>query len=276
VHWGSKSSSVSSILHKWNVNADSVVFVDDSQLELAEVKAVHPEVECIQFPRGNAQEFLEVWKSLRDLFGKPAIQAEDTVRSSTLRTADMLEQQAGSEPPNADDFLKGLQGELVFELSTDTNDVRALELVNKTNQFNINGRRHTESSWRRALSVPGVFLLTATYRDRFGPLGKIAVVQGRVMNGSCVEVDCWVMSCRAFSRRIEFACLARLFEQFGAEKILIAYQQTARNSPVVELWKVLGCGTQPPITITSSAYKNSCPRLFHRIEVRERLTAAEV
>lgn len=275
VHWGSKSSSVSSTLRKWNITADSVVFIDDSPIELAEVKAVHPEIECIQFPSGHTQNFLEFWKHLRDLFGRTSIQAEDSLRSTTLRTADSFQQEGRTNVLTADEFLKGLQSELTFELSANPNDVRALELVNKTNQFNINGSRHTESSWRRALSAPGAFLLTATYRDRFGPLGKIAVVQGRSIEDSSVQLDCWVMSCRAFSRRIEFACLAKVFEQFGAEKVLIAYQQNDRNAPVAEFLKALRCGTQPPIAITRAVFRDACPPLFQRIEACARLNTIE-
>ena len=42
VHWNAKSGSVSRILEAWNIAADSVIFVDDSPMELAEVAAVHP------------------------------------------------------------------------------------------------------------------------------------------------------------------------------------------------------------------------------------------
>ncbi len=274
VHWGSKSTSVANILRTWKIGEDSVVFVDDSTIELAEVKAAYPNIECLQFPRGNAQVFLEFWKRLRELFGRSAIHKEDKLRSSSLRALDTLEREA-SQGSTADDFLRGLQGELVFELSADPTDLRALELVNKTNQFNINGNRYTESSWRRALNLPGSFLLTATYRDRFGLLGKIAVMQGRVIKGSAVHVDCWVMSCRAFSRRIEFSCLARLFEQFAAEKGLIAYQPNDRNGPVAEFLKALDGGMQSPITITQAAFRGVCPSVFHRIEIRERVNPVE-
>ena len=51
VHWHAKSASVGRILNAWNVGPDSVVFVDDSPAELAEVKAAHPAIECIRSPR---------------------------------------------------------------------------------------------------------------------------------------------------------------------------------------------------------------------------------
>src|SRR5215469_18658208 len=48
--WEPKSRSVARILSSWNIGADSVVFVDDSPTELAEVAASHPGMECLQFP----------------------------------------------------------------------------------------------------------------------------------------------------------------------------------------------------------------------------------
>jgi len=42
VSWSAKSGAVERILRAWNIGADSVVFVDDSPMELAEVAAAHP------------------------------------------------------------------------------------------------------------------------------------------------------------------------------------------------------------------------------------------
>ena len=53
VHWNAKSGSVSRILETWNIAADSVIFVDDSPMELAEVAAAHPDIECVLFPKND-------------------------------------------------------------------------------------------------------------------------------------------------------------------------------------------------------------------------------
>src|SRR4029077_61081 len=55
IHWGPKSESVGRILRAWNVAADAVVFVDDSPMELAEVKATHPEIGALVFPAHDEQ-----------------------------------------------------------------------------------------------------------------------------------------------------------------------------------------------------------------------------
>ena len=58
-------------------------------------------------------------------------------------------------------------------------------------------------------------MLTVDYAGKFGRLGTIAVVTGRTA-GEAVAVDRWVISCRAFARRIEQATLRLLFEELGA------------------------------------------------------------
>ena len=50
--------------------------------------------------------------------------------------------------------------------------------MNKTNQFNLNGRRFQEAEWQNWLNAPDTVLVTASYRDKYGPLGKIAVIAG--------------------------------------------------------------------------------------------------
>jgi predicted enzyme involved in methoxymalonyl-ACP biosynthesis len=73
--------------------------------------------------------------------------------------------------------------------------------MNKTNQFNLNGKRYTEGSWLRYLKQLDTILMVASYKDKFGPLGKIAVLSGRV-SASGFVIEAWVMSCRAFAWRI--------------------------------------------------------------------------
>ena len=228
-HWGAKSESVTRILRAWNVGADSVVFVDDSPLDLAEVKAAHPGIECVVFPRDDDKAVYQLLEHLRDLFGKQALSEEDTIRLDSIRSAHAAADSVPAAGFSPERFLEQAEGKLT--LNFDKSDPRALELINKTNQFNLNGKRHTEASWKRYLSDPQVFFVLASYEDRFGPLGKIAVIAGR-HDGSRLTLDHWVMSCRAFSRRIEHGCLLRLFEKFGAEEATFDFSPTLRNGPL--------------------------------------------
>lgn len=264
-HWGPKSESVARILQKWNVGADSVAFVDDNPIDLAEVSAAYPAVECLIFPKNDYQACYELMWRLLDLFGKETISQEDALRVQSLRQATKFAEDSKRAPDSPDVFLQQVAGELVLNFEKDPLDARALELINKTNQFNLNGKRYTETSWQTYLDKPEVFSLVAAYEDKYGPLGKIAVVAGR-REGRVLEVDLWVMSCRAFSRRIEHKCLEQLFEQCGVEEIAFNFVPTLRNGPLQNFFaEFLGTPPQAAFRLRKGLFSEMCPQLFQRV-----------
>jgi len=265
IHWGAKSESVARILRAWNIGADSVVFVDDSALDLAEVKAAHPEIECRLFPRDNDKAAYELLEDLRDLFGKQALSQEDEIRLESLRAAHAANEADVSPRSSPERFLKEAGGKLQLSFAKNPADPRPLELINKTNQFNLNGKRHTEASWKRYLSEPQVFVLVASYEDKFGPLGKIAVLAGR-RDGGMLRLDHWVLSCRAFSRRIEHGCLLRLFEKFDAQEAACDFVATPRNGPLQEFFtELLGAAPGPGCSIRRKQLLK-CPPVYFEIQ----------
>src|SRR5277367_1864674 len=86
-HWRPKSESVQRILETWNVLAESVVFVDDSPLEVAEVQSAFPKMECLLFPKEDYAAFLRLMTRLRDAFAKTAISEEDSFRLQSIRNS---------------------------------------------------------------------------------------------------------------------------------------------------------------------------------------------
>jgi FkbH-like protein len=265
VHWSGKSESVERILRAWNVGPDSVVFVDDSPVEVAEVKAAHPAVECLLFPKA-AQDAYELVGTIRNLFVKAAATEEDRIRLASLRTNRDMLQESESRGGNADAFLEQAGSILEFSFAKDSPDPRVLELLNKTNQFNLNGNRYTESGLRRLLANPSAFLLKACYEDKFGRLGKIAVILGCV-HEKTLHIHAWVMSCRAFSRRIEHACLDHLFRKFAAEDMAFDFQATERNQPLQEFFAgFLGRLPESSFHLSKDLFQEKCARLFHHIE----------
>jgi FkbH-like protein len=276
VHWGPKSESVSRILRAWNIAPDSVAFVDDSPMELGEVKAAHPDMRCIAFPGDDEQAAYELLEHLRDLFGKDKLTEEDALRRESLRQSMLLQNEIATNGADADEFLQAMDARLTLRFPNGSPGPRALELINKTNQFNLNGRRLSESEWRGHLSEPDRFLMIASYQDKYGALGAIAVLTGRAKQGGTVFIDTWVMSCRAFARRIEFQCLDALFERFGAGEIAFDFRPTPRNGPTQEFFTALtGSLPEQPFRLSRSQFADRCPRLFQTVHVEESATERE-
>ena len=229
--WGPKSEAVDRILKTWNISADAVVFVDDSPMELAEVEARHPGIETILFPKNDYQGLNDLLYRLRDLFGKASISEEDSLRRDSIRRAHQVDSQSSGKSLEA--FLEQAAPEFNFDFSKHPADDRALELINKTNQFNLNGRRVSDAAWQNFLKQQDTFLLVTTYNDKYGPLGKIAVIAGRV-RGKTIEIENWVMSCRAFSRRIEHRSIEELLRRFDADELILDFEATPKNGPLRE------------------------------------------
>jgi FkbH-like protein len=254
VHWRPKPESVERILEAWNVGPDCVVFVDDDPLELAQMKAAFPAMECLEFRKDDARFLLE----LRDRFGKREIRQEDKLRVASLRDGQAVRQAV--DGASLDALLAGAEARVTFRWSKQPRDPRALELINKTNQFNLNGFRYTQADWNAYLSDPATHLVVVEYEDRFGKLGKIAALAGRE-RGEGFELDVWVVSCRAFSRRIEHQCVKLLLSRW--ELLHLRCERTERNAPMMDFLAEAAPGSQE---IRRADFNRWCPPLFHQTE----------
>jgi len=266
VHWEPKSTSVTRILELWNISADAVVFVDDSPLELAEVSAAHPGIECVRFPQRDNAAGVKLLGRLRDLFATGEVSYEDSIRLESIRSATFLRAER-TDTADQESLLAGLDATVEMDFAAGAADRRAFDLVNKTNQFNLNGRRFQPADWAAALDREGAWLAVVSYKDRFGALGKIAVVQGRALE-SRLYIDTWVMSCRAFSRRIEFAVLAELLRRYAPSELVLDLAVTSKNGPLRALVKSL-TGAEPTgsCAVSHERFDAACPRLYHRLIV---------
>jgi FkbH-like protein len=269
VHWNRKSDSVQRILKAWNIGPEAVIFIDDSPMEVAEVQSAFPAMECLLFKKDDYQAVGDLLVHLREAFGKSAISQEDSIRLESLRSAASFPDPDGQDGNVSDEFLQRSASLISFDFSKKSKDGRAFELVNKTNQFNLNGLRYTESDWSKFLADSSTFILTSSYKDKYGPLGKIAVLLGKT-DGHKLKITSWVMSCRAFSRRIEHRTLQQLFEKYRADEIILDFQATPRNGPLQDfLADLTGAPARPNMTISRAAFQEKIPPLFHQVEETE-------
>jgi FkbH-like protein len=228
------------------------------------VKAAHPDVECLLFPKADYPAGFALLQKLRDLFGKPRLSEEDSFRLQSIRQGQSF--QAASEGGDStEQLLASAEAQVQFEYDPPPSDKRVVELVNKTNQFNLNGLRFTDGEWHEGALDAQSVTVAITYQDKFGPLGKIAVVRGRKEN-SGLRINAWVMSCRAFSRRIEYQTLLQLFERCAAEAITFDFVPTAKNKPIADFLRSLL--DQEPLSgsvLTRENFNKKLPALHHQV-----------
>jgi len=120
---------------------------------------------------------------------------------------------------------------------------RTVQLINKTNQFNLTTRRYSEAEILAVIDDPRAFGLQLRLTDRFGDNGVIAIVIGRMEHAEQLVIDTWLMSCRVLGRQVEPTTLnliAAAAKRLGARRLLGDYIPTAKNGMVKDHYARLG------------------------------------
>jgi FkbH-like protein len=117
--------------------------------------------------------------------------------------------------------------------------MRCLQLINKTNQFNINGERVSEGDLRAILEQGGR-LVGAALEDVNGSHGEVLAA----LIDASGTIQAFVMSCRVFQRRLEYAFLAWLSSRAYAPSRL-RFAGTKRNEPARRFLNEVLAGAQP-------------------------------
>jgi len=220
-----KSAQIKKIMSDLNLGIDSALFIDDNPIEIAEVSEMLPEVECIQFPLRdeNFSGFIDKFLKFFDLKN---ITDDDRKRTELYKIR--YESSGNSHEPGADlsEYIKSLKMELSVEKCTTDTFQRPLQLLNKTNQFNLNGRRLTDKELVKYLEN-GYTLFSFSLSDKFGNHGQIACLL--ISENNIVEF--FVMSCRVFQRRVELAIIYWLCEMKDIPNINFKYIKTIKNIP---------------------------------------------
>lgn len=266
-NWGPKSHTIAEILRVWNIGPDSVVFVDDSAMELDEVRTAFPAMTCLQFSKKHPAKTMKLLEQLRDLFGKAAIHREDALRQDSIRANVAV--QAGAGESSTGEFVRGLQGRLTFDCRKDPSNKRLLELINKTNQFNLNGVRLSEGEWLKQLEDERGVVIGVSYEEKFGPLGTIGVLAGH-HTGDQFEVTSWVLSCRAFARKIEHHMLGYLFNQHRVAAVRLTFRRTDRNQPLQNYLASFGLNVDGDagVLLSREQFQNHLEDLPHEVRLQ--------
>lgn len=219
-----KSAQIAALAEQLNLGLDAFVYVDDNPVELAEIGAALPQVTALAFP-GREEELPAFLRRLSSLFVRTEVTQEDRERTELYRRR--AEGMAPSAAQGADltQFLAGLEMRLVLQDRSQGDRARAVQLINKTNQFNANGRRWSDEEVAELLSSGGR-LFTASLLDRTGSHGEILAC----LIGPEQTIEALVMSCRVFQRRVEFG----FFGALAAREVwpaAVRFSETERNEP---------------------------------------------
>jgi FkbH-like protein len=238
-NWEPKDENLRRIATDLHIGLDSIVFLDDNPIERDLIRRRLPEVEVPEWPIEPA-EFLHALDRGR-YFEALALTAEDRGRSGSVRTnsaRETLRETSGT----LEEFLRALEMEIDLRPFEEADVPRILQLIHKTNQFNLTSRRHTEAEVRHLADTAGTYTQALRLRDRFGDSGLVGALIA-VRQGDALLVDTWVLSCRVLGRRVpeaSFAALCQYAAATGCRSLLGEYHPTPGNALVAEFFGQIG------------------------------------
>ena len=249
-NWNDKATNIRAIAKELSLGLESMVFLDDNPVERNLVREMLPEVAVPELPDDSSLYARTL--NAAGYFEALAFLAEDRQRASfyqdnARRVA--LQGQAG----DLDAYLKSLDMQITFAPFDEVGRSRIVQLINKSNQFNLTTRRYTEADVAQLEGERENFTLQVRLTDTFGDNGMIAVVicrphsQTRRSDGcegaDTWDIDTWLMSCRVLGRKVEETVLREVqahAARRGITRLIGYYVPTDRNALVKHHYAKLG------------------------------------
>jgi len=232
VNWSRKSQNLIEIADEIGVGLESLVFADDNPVECEEVRTALPEVTVVHLGT-EPSRYCERLLSESHLLAL-RLTHEDAIRVKSYDAEQGRKKLLGSAT-SEDEFLSSLDLELHIGAPTPGEYERVVQLINKTNQFNLTTRRYTMADILEFLESDNIELSVAKARDKFGDYGLIGVQILKKIDSSSYEIDTFLMSCRVLGRKIESGILTYLKKsalECGASRLRGVYLPTKKNEVV--------------------------------------------
>ncbi len=229
VNWKEKFSNIKEISQELGLSLDSFVFWDDSPIERDKIIRLLPDVKTI-----NLKDDVTQWPNLidsLDCFSKFTISLEDKKKKIQYK----IRSKFISDKKQTKDISKYLMSiNLKPKILTvnESNISRTIQLLKKTNQFNLTTRRHEEKNIYAMLKKKENVMFLVSLSDNYGDHGIVGLVIAKIINNKIALIDTFLMSCRVIGRYLESWMLNSLINKLRQKKIkyLIAeYIPTKKN-----------------------------------------------
>lgn len=238
-NWNDKPENLREIARSLNIGLGAMVMVDDDPVERARVREVLPDVAVPEIPDDPAYRTRVIAGA--GYFDAVFTTAEDKDRNRYYQ-ADAQRGALRATARSVEDFLASLEMSLAVAPVDGASRARAMQLVNKTNQFNLTTKRFSGTEFAAWCASRDTFAIQARLSDRFGDNGLISVLMGRHISDA-LEIDTWVMSCRVVGRMVEHAVLDELVgaaRAAGIGTIEGTFVPSKNNGLVKDLYETLG------------------------------------
>jgi FkbH-like protein len=139
-------------------------------------------------------------------------------------------------------FLTSCEIELEISDYSPEQQERVAELVQRTNQLNFSGHKHTRQELQDLLANPRLEKFVLQCSDRYGSYGTVGFCLAE-FTPEAICVHDFMLSCRVQGKLIEKAFFHHLLEQHNpraATQLWMNFRPTQRNKPAQQVLESLG------------------------------------
>src|SRR4030095_3537438 len=186
VNWQDKPQNLQALADELNLGLDSLVFVDDSAHECSVVRRTLPMIEVVQTPARavDVPTCLDRVSRLEII----ALTEEDR-RKSEMYVQDRMRRGRANASVDVSSYLKSLSMDMRVAFNDGRQSMRAAQLTQKTNQFNLTTRRYSEEQILRFVEADDCLMAHFSLRDIFGDSGLVGVAIVRLPSPEVAELD---------------------------------------------------------------------------------------
>jgi len=238
INWKEKTDNIREIAEELGLGLSSICVVDDSPYERESIRRLLPEVVVPELPNDKAEwpAYLLEYPYLATL----VVTQEDRERAERYKIrAKILTESATFQVK--EDYWRSLNMRLYFHQLNDKNHQRVLQLLAKTNQFNMTTRRHTESDLER-LAAEGAAIIPLGLSDKYSAhevIGLAILLFPKARTSPSV-IDTFLLSCRVLGRGVEtgvLGWLCRFAASRGYAQLEGLFVETDRNLPARDVYR---------------------------------------
>jgi FkbH-like protein len=246
VNWNPKPGNLSALAGELGLGLDSLVFMDDSAKECAEMREEQPQILTLELrpdmladPVRTEHFLAHVWA-----LDHPVVTEEDRRRADSYEQAREFGQ-AFQSAHSLEEFMSGLDLQVEIKPVAEDQLPRVAQLTQRTNQFNFTTVRRTEAEIRALLDTQEC--LAVKVKDRFGDYGLTGAVIFATHSGA-LKIDSLMLSCRVLGRGVEHAVMAYLGNLPGVAFVEATLKPTNRNQPALQFLREIGAGYETDLT----------------------------
>lgn len=233
INWGAKSRNLEEIAARINIGIDSFAFIDDSPFEREAVRVNLPMVRVFDETQ------------IGGLLARGEFQVPVTEMSRQRRLSYLAEmkREAVQSAFGDDDlaFLHSCAMEAeIFIPHTAAEQERCFELLLRSNQLNLSGRRYEAAEYEALLADPDWGTFGFRCRDKFGDYGIVGFFS--VAHDPAPRIVDLVISCRVAKKRVEHAVIAWLAGKEAARghaTLQATLIKSKKNGPLADVFSEL-------------------------------------